>query len=202
MSSSLSPEPESSTAGLQTGSSEPIGYSSDADSDGSSSKTPPPKKKPKATGCVFASSWKTKYSWVQACPQKGKHYAWCKSCGKPINIKAGSNELRKHEARKSHMDNARGASMCVSLTTLLKHSTQSEATRGEILISLFLAEHHIAIRTVDHLTDLIKAICQDSEIAKKLKCHRTKATALLQVVGHDIRLANFLSKVGNNQGVR
>ena len=71
--------------------------------------------------------------------------------------------------------------MCASLTILLQHPTQNEATRGEILIAMFLAKHHIAISTVNHLTDLIKAICQDSDIAKKLKCNRAKATALIQV---------------------
>ena len=138
---------------------------------------------------MYDPSWKTKYPWILACPQKGKHYALCKPCGKSINIKAGSNELRKHEGRKAHKDNAHAASMCASLTTFLQH--QNEATRGEILIAMFLAEHHVTIRAVDHLTDLIKAICQDSDIAKKLKCHRTKATALIQVVGHDIRQANL-----------
>lgn len=192
-SESVSPEPESS-GGLQSSSDFLEGSST---TDRSCSRTPPPIKKPRTSGCVYDSSWKVKYPWIQACPQKGKHYAWCKPCGKPINIKAGSNELRKHEGRKAHKDSVHGASMCASLTTLLQHSTQNEVIRGEILIAMFLAEHHIAIRTVDHLTDLIKAICHDSEIAKKLKCHRTKATALLQVVSHDIRLS-ILKTIGQN----
>ena len=109
-------------------------------------------KKSRRAGCVYDPAWKAKFPWVQACPNK-KHYAWCIHCRKPINIKAGSSELRKHG------ENERGASMCASLTTFLHRSVQNDTTRGEILIAVFLAEHHIAIRTVDHLTALIKAIC-------------------------------------------
>ena len=50
----------------------------------------------------------------------------------------------------------------------------------------FLAEHHVAIRTFHHLTNLIKAICQDFDIAKKLKCHKTKVIAVIQVESQDI----------------
>ena len=52
---------------------------------------------------------------------------------------------------------------------------------------MFIAEHHIAIRAVDHLTELIKVICNDSKLASKMKCHRTKATVLIQVIASDIQ---------------
>ena len=71
--------------------------------------------------------------------------------------------------------------------------------RGEILIAIFIAEHHVAIRAVDHLTELIKTICHDSKIVSKTRFHRTKATTLIQVIASDIqslliyKVCNFFS---------
>ena len=88
--SSLSLESE---GGLQNGSSDPLGLcsdketglegsseylcihkdSSDKETDRSITLVPPSMKKPKTTGCVYDSSWNTKYPRSLECPQKGKH---------------------------------------------------------------------------------------------------------------------------------
>ena len=47
---------------------------------------------------------------------------------------------------------------------------------------MFIAEHHVAIKTVDHFTELIKTICHGSKIVSKMRFHRTKATGLIQVI--------------------
>ena len=55
--------------------------------------TPPAKRK--KVGCAYNDAWKKSYPWSKAYPAGGKHYAWCTYCSKSVNIKAGSNKLRK-----------------------------------------------------------------------------------------------------------
>ena len=61
--------------------------------------TPPAKRK--KIGCAYNDAWKKSYPWSKAYPAGGKHYAWCTYCSKSVNIKAGSNELRKHSLTKT-----------------------------------------------------------------------------------------------------
>nr|XP_014353788.1 PREDICTED: uncharacterized protein LOC106706833 [Latimeria chalumnae] len=49
---------------------------------------------------------------------------------------------------------------------------------AELKLAGFLAEHNIAMRAADHLTDVLKDIFKDSNIAQNLSFGRTKATAI------------------------
>ena len=94
----------------------------------------------------------------------------------------------------THKRNEKAIVSSTSLTSLINQ--HDAVVRGEILIAMFIAEHHIAIRAVDHLTELIKVICNDSKLASKMKCHRTKATALIQVIASDIQ-SLLINKIRN-----
>ena len=63
---------------------------------------------------------------------------------------------------------------------------------------MFIVEHYVAaIRAVDHLAELFITICHDSKLASKMRFHRTKATALIQVIASDIQ-SLLINKVRNN----
>lgn len=53
---------------------------------------------------------------------------------------------------------------------------------AEIKLAGFLAEHNIAMRSADHLVDVIKDIFKDSKTAQGLNLGRTKATAIAKHV--------------------
>ena len=62
---------------------------------------------------------------------------------------------------------------------------------------MFIPEDHVAIRAVDHLTELIKTTCHDSKITSKMRFNRSKATLLIQVIASDIQ-SLLMNKVRNN----
>ena len=87
---------------LQSGSSEPLGLSSDKetglessseclgihkdsskDTDRFTTPGPPSIKSQRQLAVCIDPSWNTKYPLSLDYPQKGKHYALCKPCGKP-----------------------------------------------------------------------------------------------------------------------
>lgn len=51
-------------------------------------------------------------------------------------------------------------------------------------MAAFIAEHNLPFTVMEHLPDLIKNMCTDSDIAKGLACSRTKTTAIVtNVIG-------------------
>lgn len=55
---------------------------------------------------------------------------------------------------------------------------QRDVRSAEIKLCMFLHEHNLAFILMDHLPNLIRTVCYDSEVAKRIKCNRTKATLL------------------------
>lgn len=51
---------------------------------------------------------------------------------------------------------------------------------SEIKLAAFLAEHNVALHTIDHLTHLLKEIFHDSKICKGVNLHRTKVTSVIK----------------------
>lgn len=47
---------------------------------------------------------------------------------------------------------------------------ESKAKEGEIKIAAFVVEHNLPINVYSLLTELIKSVCPDSDIAKKISC--------------------------------
>lgn len=62
-----------------------------------------------------------------------------------------------------------------SCTVNLDNLTKEAAIR----VSMFITEHNISLRTSDHLVQLIKVLCPESETIKALTCNRTKATSIV-----------------------
>lgn len=46
----------------------------------------------------------------------------------------------------------------------------------------FIAEHNLPFMLMKHLLDLLRATCSDSEIAKQIKCSRTKIKSIISNV--------------------
>jgi len=54
------------------------------------------------------------------------------------------------------------------MTTVQNPSRLAKKTKeAEIRLSMFIVEHNIATRTVDHLVSLIKVMGEDSDVIKK-----------------------------------
>ncbi|CAH1995712.1 unnamed protein product [Acanthoscelides obtectus] len=122
--------------------------------------------------------------------QKGKNFGFCKACNKDINISSGKDSLIKHTQRKIHEQNVKSIksqpSMTKFVTDTKRRQRAQDTKEAEIRLAAFVAEHNLPFTVMEHLPDLIKNICSDSEIARGLASSRNKTTSIVKnVIGQE-----------------
>lgn len=137
---------------------------------------------------MYRKEWEDTFNWLS--PGKLKTEAFCKTCDLKINISSGKLQLVRHQDTKNHVQKSKLCSRQEKITSFVKKSDNSEIAtkKADIYISSFIAEHNLPFTVTEHLPKLLSAVCSDSEIAKKIKCSRTKTTAIVKNV---IGLTNF-----------
>lgn len=122
-------------------------------------------------------------NWIQP-SKKGGTFFYCKVCGD--DKKAGISAVKRHCKSEKHIKNFKviKSNRPITITDgfINAKSTENKVKEAEIRIAAFIAEHNIAIRSSDHVVELIKAVCPDSAVSRKLSCDRTKCTALINNV--------------------
>ncbi|CAK1597844.1 unnamed protein product [Parnassius mnemosyne] len=115
---------------------------------------------------------------------KGDYFAFCTFCNTDLSIgSAGKNDLFRHTKTNKHVNSSPGGSSSQTLLTdLISNKNLEPVKRGEILLAAFIAEHNIPMNIMEHLPQLIKNMCPDSQIAKSISCDRTKTTAIVKNV--------------------
>ena len=120
--------------------------------------------------------------WV-APSSKGKYYARCKLCCSDLNIsQGGKSDLMKHKQGKKHKEYKLAVNSSQSVLTFATQLPRREEARAALLMAYFLVEHNLPIVLADHIPQLNLAQYPDSAIASRLKCARTKTTALVNKV--------------------
>lgn len=115
---------------------------------------------------------------------KGDYFAFCTFCNTDLSIgSAGKNDLFRHTKTNKHINSSPGGSSSQTLLTdLFSNKNIEPVKRGEILLAAFIAEHNIPMNVMEHLPQLLKNVCPDSQIAKSISCDRTKTSAILKNV--------------------
>lgn len=114
---------------------------------------------------------------------KGDSFAYCKQCSTDLSIAAGGkNDIYKHSKTAKHQSTSPSTSQQSMSSFVFKKEDTDRVKEGEILLSTFVAEHNLSMNVMEHLPKLIKRVCPDSDIAKKLTCGRTKTTAIIKSV--------------------
>lgn len=114
--------------------------------------------------------WLTK---IKEDPYKCK----CKACGKILNC--GKSELKKHALTKLHQKNVSSVSNLLPANKFFEKRTEEKnsVANFEMRLSLFFAEHNVALQIVDHLLPLLKEIVPEfNAIIKSRKLGKTKCT--------------------------
>lgn len=160
--------------------------------------------KPKHRHQKFRTEWmKMDMFKMWLMPLKLNEYgAYCKFCKQTLVSEIGV--LKNHNKGKKHVQIMQGASSkqqsIKSFTTTEKSPDLKKkqlASIAEIKLAGFFAEHNIPFLGADHLSDLLKEIFPDSEIAKCINVKRTKTTAIVKnVIGvsQKMELATKLKK--------
>ena len=159
--------------------------------DGSGYETPtsvPAKKAKRKYNQKYSKLWESEEEfkkWLQE-SSRGSSFAFCTSCNVHLTLKAGRSDLRKHAVSKKHTENSislRKQPSLLDMASTSKKQKQNESVKAsEIRLATFIAEHDLPLSVVDHMPKLMQAVCPDSEIAKHIKCGRTKVTAIMNKV--------------------
>ena len=164
-----------------------------SDSDNSVSEYDSPKKTKKAVyRQKYIKSWETDErfkGWIGK-SKKGDYFFHCNACD--CDNKCGISELERHRSGKKHMNNVKSKSKQHTLFSLASTSRQTtlehKVKEAEIKLASFVVEHNVPMSIMPHLTKLIKSVCPDSEISRKISCGRTKCGEIIKnVIGLESR---------------
>lgn len=103
---------------------------------------------------------------------------YCKVCNN--TLKGGVPNFKRHENNSLLKNNLEKDKNIPKISKFTKANEQVEKSvrRAELKLVAFINEHNLPFLLMDHLILLLISIFPDSDVAKKLKCNRTKATKL------------------------
>lgn len=115
---------------------------------------------------------------------------YCNICNKSVSCEhMGEADVSRHVDSEMHRKNLRGRRESahlkqVSLSSMFQAGNELtpvefKARRSEVKFAMFLAEHHIPIAAMDHLSPLVKECFPDSKIASSFACRRTKTSCII-----------------------
>ncbi|KAJ8913072.1 hypothetical protein NQ315_006573 [Exocentrus adspersus] len=139
----------------------------------SSTKEPKPKMK-KRYKQKFRQQWKETFKWLTVTEN---NQSFCTVCH--ITVRGGIPHFKRHENTSLHIQNYEKAKNAPKITRYIKEpddKLEKSIKRAELKLVAFINEHNLAFLLMDHLILLLVSIFPDSNIAKGLKCNRTKAT--------------------------
>ncbi|XP_017483293.1 PREDICTED: uncharacterized protein LOC108372153 isoform X2 [Rhagoletis zephyria] len=133
---------------------------------------------------LFLAKWKDNYNWVD----EKSGGAYCKYC----EIKLPNNicHLMRHEKsfrHKKSLDSLKNQPKILTSTQTFQR--QNDLVKvAELQIIMFLIQHNLPFALITPLVLLIRHIASDSEICKKLKIGKTKATETVKTaIFHEAR---------------
>lgn len=133
--------------------------------------------------------------------KKGVTFYHCKLCNDDNS--GGIFAVRKHAKSQKHLRAINSVQNIVQINKMV--STQGATNvekltkEAEIRLSMFITEHNISIRTSDHLVQLFKTICPESEAVKSMTCNRTKTTRIINNVVGEYYYTSLIKRMATNK---
>ncbi|XP_046805877.1 uncharacterized protein LOC124419648 [Lucilia cuprina] len=125
----------------------------------------------------------------------------CTACGKYLNC--GKSDFIKHAETKQHKKNVLKVKNTKPMQSFFeKRKTpdiDNSVTNFEVKLSLFFAEHNVALQVIDHLVPLLKQIAPDSNIIQNFQLGRTKCTQIIRNVLAKQENVNLITKLKTNK---
>jgi len=124
----------------------------------------------------------------------------CKICSRNLKCEQdGITTLKRHSNSRKHRDNIAAVKIQKEdRSDLLKMSEEISsvtirARKIEILVSLFIAKHDLAVSLSDDLIRFLKKIDIDPAVQKELSCGSSKCTAIITNVTGKFTLNQLVS---------
>lgn len=157
------------------------------------------RKKKRAYVQKFKKQWKNEENmeWLE----EKQNSAKCKICD--VFIRGGITHVRRHKGSERHKKKMKILHSTPQVQQLLKVDKNQEliktgVKKGELKMLMFVAEHNLPFSILDHLPQLIRSVCIDSEIAKSLRCGRDKGTSICKNVIAPENLKMISENMRNN----
>lgn len=141
----------------------------------SSDSEPEPAAKKKIYTQKFREQWKETFKWLDLRDSK----AYCVVCH--MALKGGTTHFKRHEKNALHGKNYEKAKNTPKINKYVKepdNNLEKSVKRAELKLVAFLHEHNLPFLLINHLVLLLVSIFPKSDVAKGLKCNRTKATQM------------------------
>ncbi|XP_030752333.1 uncharacterized protein LOC115879579 [Sitophilus oryzae] len=132
----------------------------------------------------FKSEWESEFkNWLA--PGKTDTEGYCKVCQKNISVSSGKLQLVRHQDSEAHRKKCKSVKKQPTLTSLIKTGKERTSLdvatkRADLYISAFVAEHNLPFTVTEHIPQLLAKVCCDSDVAKNIKCSRTKTTSIVK----------------------
>lgn len=149
----------------------------------------------------YKKSWENEVNFEGWLKQgKTEQETMCTVCDKKILIGSmGKSRLLRHSETATHirlLKSQRKQPTIFSLKGFKSTSNLDESVKkANLHLAAFVSEHNLSYNLMEHLPNLISKICPDSEIAKAIKCSRTKCSCIVKnVIGreNELNLCNIL----------
>lgn len=129
----------------------------------------------------FQNSWLESsdfVGWLQKKEHNGSVTAYCKLCNQFIAPHKAT--LMRHKSASKHVSMSKAIQKTTPIEKCITSGYNMNVERAEMKIVSALAVYDLPISLVDDLIPILKDSFPDSEIAKQIMLHRTKATGVLK----------------------
>lgn len=120
--------------------------------------------------------------WIESDPND-RYIVHCKVCDIKLT-NANKSALVAHKSSQKHRTNFEINKQSTKISSFFvspkEPSLKDQVAKAELLLSAFMAEHHIPFEQADHLTEALKNMFPDSKIAKCMTMKRTKVSYVIQ----------------------
>lgn len=161
--------------------------------------------KPKKRLCVFRDEWLKEEEWLKPCIGN-IHKASCKYCNKDFSIAhGGRSDVTQHSAGAEHKKNKVTVASSSNLKRFFANTTSPESDKlalAELTSVFHTVKHNLSYNSMDCGHKLLPKLYEDSKVATKVCCGRTKAEAIVknvlcpmytEIVLTDLKDNNFFS---------
>ena len=177
-----------------------INTDSDSDNNNNDLALTSPKRKQKRL-CCFNVDWLQEYSWLRKHESKANTFGTV--CRTKFSIAyKGYSALRIHESTKGHQSSASAAASSRQLDSFFVKSNSLDENKvclAEIVHIYHNVKHNLSYNSLDCNLKLVKLTFNDSNIAKKISCGRTKSTKIVENVLAPYIIENLIENlIANN----
>lgn len=131
---------------------------------------------------TYKKSWENEpafQKWLTC--NKDKDDAFCKLCNKSISIKStGRAAVVRHSDSAGHQVLIKSQKGQQKLSFKKVSNVEDMQKKIDLYLAAFVSEHNLPYKIMEHLPQLLPKLCPDSELAKSIKCGRTKCSALIK----------------------